>query len=141
MIIVTVRSTENCIFVHISAKVDSKPPSTVKWFKDGAEISDRSDFQVTFSNGVAMLAIPEVFEEDAGKFVCSATNDKGTVNSSAELIVKGKSVSYLCKCNCMHLSHWRGTCNRPSLFIFEIHSDSEIWMKPWSFKIDIPNFS
>ena len=64
----------------------------MKWFKDGAEILDRSDYQVTFSNGVAMLTIPEVFEEDAGKYVCSATNEKGTVNSAAELIVKGKSI-------------------------------------------------
>ena len=64
--------------------------SSIKWYKDGAEIQDRNDYQTSFNNGLATLTIPEVFEEDAGKYVCMATNEKGTVNSTAELIVKGK---------------------------------------------------
>lgn len=76
--------------VYLLGKVDGKPQPSIKWYKQGTEITNRPDYEVSYINGQVRLTIPEVFEEDAGKYVCSATNEKATVNSTAELIVKGK---------------------------------------------------
>ena len=67
-----------------------KPEPTIKWFKEGKEVSSSADFQISFKDKRVALTIPEVFEEDGGKYVCSATNDGGKADSSAELIIKGK---------------------------------------------------
>ena len=77
--------------------VKGKPEPTIKWFKSGKQINDSADFQISFKNGRVMLTIPEVFEQDAGKYVCNAANKAGTVESSAELIVKGR-LSFSCFC-------------------------------------------
>ena len=67
------------------------PEPSIKWFREGKEISDQADFEITFTNGRVALTIPEVFDEDAGKFTCFARNAVGTAASSAELIVRGES--------------------------------------------------
>lgn len=41
------------------------------------------------------LMIPETFQEDAGKYMCKATNVGGSAASSAELIVRGKTCSII----------------------------------------------
>ena len=76
--------------VTFSGCVDGKPAPSIKWFKEGRELNDSADFEISFVNGRVELTIPEVFEEDAGKFNCSAKNTAGIATSSAELIVKGK---------------------------------------------------
>ena len=70
--------------------VKGKPEPSIKWFKEGKALTDSADFEITFKNGRVELSIPEVFEEDAGKYMCSAENKAGRTSSSAELIVKGK---------------------------------------------------
>ena len=53
-------------------------------------IDSAADYELTYRNGRAMLTIPEVFVEDAGTYVCVATNAAGSVRSSTELSVKRK---------------------------------------------------
>lgn len=67
-----------------------KPEPTVKWFKQSHEISASPDFQISYSNGRVTLTIPEVFEEDAGRYECTASNTAGTTKSVAEITVKGE---------------------------------------------------
>jgi hypothetical protein len=75
--------------VTFEGTVTGKPEPTVKWFKEGKEITDSADFQLSYKNNRVSLTIPEVFEEDAGRYVCKAENKGGSQQSSAELIVKG----------------------------------------------------
>ena len=83
--------------VTLEGMVKGKPEPTVKWFKEGKEISDSADFQISYRNNRVSLTIPEIFEEDAGRYLCKAENQAGTQQSSAELIVKGMLVhDYLC---------------------------------------------
>ena len=89
--------------------VKGKPEPTIKWFKSGKQISDSADFQISFREGRVMLSIPEVFEQDAGKYVCNAANKAGTVDSSAELIVKGKSWFYYFSLCMLHINHTVGS--------------------------------
>ena len=74
-----------------------KPHPSIKWFKSGHEITGSADFEITFRDGRVALTIPEVFEEDAGLYECQTKNIAGTVNSSAELVVKGRPLSYPCE--------------------------------------------
>lgn len=75
--------------VVLEASVVGGPETSVKWYKDGKEILPGTDFDMQFKNNKATLTIPEVFVEDAGKYTCAVTNPAGTVDTSAELIVKG----------------------------------------------------
>jgi len=43
-----------------------------------------------YKNGVATLAINEVFPEDEGQYVCEATNSMGTAKTLCKLTVKRK---------------------------------------------------
>ncbi len=79
--------------VTFSGMVKGKPEPTIRWYKGGKPITAGADFEITYRNNRVELTIPEVFEEDAGRYVCEAENDKGRKESAAELIVKGKSVS------------------------------------------------
>lgn len=76
--------------VRFEATVEGKPSPTIKWFREGKELNDSADFEISYRNGRVELNIPEVFREDAGKFDCVASNKAGSKTSSAELIVKGK---------------------------------------------------
>ena len=67
-----------------------KPEPSIKWFKEGHDITQNADFEITYKNGRVALKIPEAFEEDAGHYECRAANKAGTAKSNAELVVKGR---------------------------------------------------
>ncbi len=72
-----------------------KPEPSIKWFKEGHDITQNADFEITYKNGRVALKIPEAFEEDAGHYECRAANKAGTAKSNAELVVKGRLFQYL----------------------------------------------
>lgn len=84
-------SAEEGTKVTFEGTVTGKPEPTIKWFKEGKEISDSADFQISYKNNRVVLTIPEVFEEDAGRYVVEAENKGGKKQSSAELIIRGES--------------------------------------------------
>lgn len=45
-----------------------------------------------YKNGVATLKIGEIFPEDEGVYVCTATNSEGSVETSCKLTVKRKRI-------------------------------------------------
>ncbi|CAH1249861.1 OBSCN [Branchiostoma lanceolatum] len=68
--------------------VTGDPQPEVTWYKDGQDCSQNPDFEIAYIEGQARLVIPEVFDEDAGKYTCKAKNQAGTAASTAELVVK-----------------------------------------------------
>ena len=70
--------------------VRGKPEPSIKWFKEGKQLTDSADFEITYQNGRVKLVIPEVFKEDSGKYVCSAQNkqDKLRVQQNWSLKVR-----------------------------------------------------
>ncbi|CAH1789041.1 unnamed protein product, partial [Owenia fusiformis] len=74
--------------VSLEGCVDGKPEPTIKWFKDGNDVTDRADYEISFQGGRVALTIPELFDDDGGKYTCQARNVAGTSSSSAELIIK-----------------------------------------------------
>lgn len=69
--------------------VRGKPEPSIKWFKEGRQLTSSADFEITYQNGRVHLSIPEVFEKHGGRYSCSAQNKAGQVQSIAELVVKG----------------------------------------------------
>ncbi|NXF03996.1 PALLD protein, partial [Smithornis capensis] len=65
--------------VVLECRVRGPPPIHVKWFRQGVEIQDSPDFRI--------LQKTETFPEDSGIFTCTATNQHGSVTSSAQLAV------------------------------------------------------
>ncbi|NWR68834.1 PALLD protein, partial [Centropus unirufus] len=64
--------------VVLECRVRGPPPIHVKWFRQGIEIQDSPDFRILQK---------KTFPEDSGLFTCTATNEHGSVTSSAELTV------------------------------------------------------
>ena len=78
--------------------VKGKPQPTIRWYKEGKELTDSADFEISYQNGRVSMTIPEVFGEDAGKYACAAENSAGAATSTAELIVKGRRILSFCIC-------------------------------------------
>uniref|UniRef100_A0A8C0F630 Palladin n=1 Tax=Bubo bubo TaxID=30461 RepID=A0A8C0F630_BUBBB len=81
--------------VVLECRVRGPPPIHVKWFRQGVEVQDSPDFRIlqkkprsaTEPEEICTLVIAETFPEDSGLFTCTATNEHGSVTSSAQLTV------------------------------------------------------
>nr|XP_034375995.1 palladin isoform X2 [Arvicanthis niloticus] len=81
--------------VVLECRVRGAPPLQVRWFRQGTEIQDSPDFRILQKKPrstaepeeICTLVIAESFPEDAGIFTCSATNDYGSVTSTAQLLI------------------------------------------------------
>uniref|UniRef100_A0A8C3U0X8 Palladin n=1 Tax=Catharus ustulatus TaxID=91951 RepID=A0A8C3U0X8_CATUS len=86
--------------VVLECRVRGPPPIHVKWFRQGIEIQDSPDFRIlqkkprsaTEPEEICTLVIAETFPEDSGIFTCTATNEQGSVTSSAQLTVCSASL-------------------------------------------------
>lgn len=75
-----------------SCSATGDPLPLIKWFKSQDFISNDLHFSV-LQNGT--LVINSVSEQDSGWFTCRATNDAGTVQKRAYLLVAGiKKIGY-----------------------------------------------
>lgn len=71
--------------VELGCSVRGSPKPTVQWIKDG-DIIPRSDyFQVAEEFNLHILGLVAA---DAGMYQCLATNDVGSAQSTAQLIVR-----------------------------------------------------
>lgn len=75
-----------------------KPEPTIKWFREGRELTDQADFEIAYRGGRVSMTIPEAFEEDQGQYTCAAENKGGLASSTAELIIRGQ-----CHCGLLGL--------------------------------------
>ncbi|XP_030627026.1 palladin isoform X2 [Chanos chanos] len=89
-----VQATEGQVVV-LESRVRGSSPLRVQWFRQGQEIQDSPDFRILQKKPrstaepeeICTLVIAEVFPEDGGLFCCTATNQYGSVSSSAQLTV------------------------------------------------------
>lgn len=86
---IAVVSGQNAKFECI---VQSEPAPNILWSKNGRIIEDSNDYQLHFRNGVCRLTISRAYPEDAGTYTCTATNNAGTVSTTATLDVPGEKV-------------------------------------------------
>ena len=68
-------------FVHFFSLI-------VSWFKEGQNLVSSPDFEIVQDGEDYSLRIPEVFDEDAGRYSVKAENEAGEVFSQADLTVR-----------------------------------------------------
>jgi hypothetical protein len=78
--------TENSSSVKFTCSVLSTE-CDISWEKNGIPIRPSSKYSQTFSDGLAILEINDVTDDDAGKFSCVASNRYGECITSAKLKV------------------------------------------------------
>lgn len=78
-------------------------PISVTWMKGQEIIKEDGKIKMSFSNGVAVLIIPDVQISLGGKYTCLAENEAGSQTSVGELIVKGSCRNILTLNQYFHL--------------------------------------
>ncbi|XP_051511404.1 palladin-like isoform X3 [Myxocyprinus asiaticus] len=81
--------------VVLECRVRGSLPLQVQWLREGQEIQDSPDFRILQKKPrsaaepeeICTLVIAEAFPEDGGLFCCTATNQYGSVNNTAQLTV------------------------------------------------------
>uniref|UniRef100_A0A7N6BD72 Myopalladin n=1 Tax=Anabas testudineus TaxID=64144 RepID=A0A7N6BD72_ANATE len=82
--------------VVLECRVKGVPSPHVDWHREGKIVEDSPEFRIlqkkprspAEAEEICTLVIAEVFPEDSGMFTCTASNNYGTVSSSADLKVK-----------------------------------------------------
>ncbi|XP_018789320.1 PREDICTED: twitchin isoform X17 [Bactrocera latifrons] len=72
--------------------LSGKPVPTVKWYKDGRELS-KYEYSMSASDGVVTMEIIDCKPSDSGKYTCKATNCHGTDETECVVIVEGEWVT------------------------------------------------
>ncbi|KRY53788.1 Muscle M-line assembly protein unc-89 [Trichinella britovi] len=67
----------------------SRKPKEVKWYKSGKQILPSKRVKISSDGLEFILEITDAKEDDSGKYEIEAFDDKGSVNSSADVNVKG----------------------------------------------------
>lgn len=73
----------------LECQISGHPLPLIMWFREDYKIESSIDFQISYQNGLAQLVIREAFAEDSGRFMCTATNEAGTISTSCYLLVHG----------------------------------------------------
>ena len=76
-------------------RATADPAAKVTWQKDGIDILESNAISVNRDGGE--LTVLNLRPEDAGRYMCVATNYIGSVNASAHLLVIG-NLSRVCRC-------------------------------------------
>ncbi|NXI26726.1 TITIN protein, partial [Sterrhoptilus dennistouni] len=73
---------------RLDCKISGSLPMTVSWFKQDTEITSGAKYTVHFAEGSASLEIKHLDANDAGVYICRATNSAGSKESSSTLFIK-----------------------------------------------------
>ncbi|PAV56317.1 hypothetical protein WR25_15732 isoform E [Diploscapter pachys] len=84
---VDVNEGENAEF---SCRVTAKPDPLIEWLHNGERVTD-SRYRASYATGRATLRISGTKQDDAGEYVCRASNSAGQENSRASLNVRSMS--------------------------------------------------
>ncbi|GIX87268.1 twitchin, partial [Caerostris extrusa] len=79
------------IGVKLLCCLEGKPLPEIRWFKDGREVGKHM-YSVTFNDGVVALEIPSCSLDDAGTYICTATNSLGEDRTSCTVKVEDRRV-------------------------------------------------
>lgn len=82
--------------VSLTCRVVGKPIPKVEWFHNDQPVQEAKDVTISQDEeGVCMLAIQEVFPENAGTYTCYAINKIGEAVCAASLVVEGRFLNWV----------------------------------------------
>lgn len=110
--------------------VEGDPFPFIEWKKDGESINELWDNHKVMKDG--SLRIKDIEVENAGKYVCKATNGFGSISVNYTLVVVGKLIVF-----CKILSMQRENEMFPATFSLEVkmeikHSIFIDWSGSWN---------
>lgn len=73
-----------------TCEVETAPNVRFQWYRAGREIYDGDKYSIRSSNHLSTLEIPRPQVVDCGEYSCKASNQHGSVSSTALLTVTGK---------------------------------------------------
>ncbi|KAH9498301.1 hypothetical protein Btru_006486 [Bulinus truncatus] len=81
----TVRDGEG---LTLECDIEGNPRPQISWIRDGVEIFDSQDFQISMIGSHCKLQISEIYPEDEGKYSCKAVNNLGEAISTCYVTVE-----------------------------------------------------
>ena len=66
-----------------------EPNGTIKWFKNGKELTASKKYSMTYTGGIASLTISQTEASDIGTYICQVQNKLGHADTEATLSVLG----------------------------------------------------
>ncbi|VDK50737.1 unnamed protein product [Anisakis simplex] len=77
------------LIATLSCEVDGVPTPRIKWFKDDEELKIAAEkYTSSFKKGVVELDVKNIEKSDEGTYTMRATNEIGSVESKASLVVE-----------------------------------------------------
>ncbi|XP_072113726.1 palladin isoform X1 [Mobula birostris] len=77
--------------VRLDCRTLGNPQPVVRWFCEGRKLENTPDIQIFQDGDLCTLVIAEAFEDDTGRYACTATNCFGSDSTSAEIYIEGAS--------------------------------------------------
>ncbi|XP_057620102.1 myosin light chain kinase, smooth muscle isoform X2 [Chionomys nivalis] len=74
---------------RFSCKITGRPPPQVTWLKGNVPLQPSARLSMSEKNGMQILEIHEVTQDDLGTYTCMAVNGSGKASMSAELSIPG----------------------------------------------------
>lgn len=74
--------------IELKCAASGSPVPSLSWVKNGNELSSSGTARVTYYEGGADLTMSTVTSNDSGMYQCFATNEVGSVQASASVIVQ-----------------------------------------------------
>lgn len=69
-------------------------PLTFNWFHNGMSLAETQDVTISTSKKRSYLEIDSVTATHAGEYICTVSNEAGTVSQSTILVVNGNLTDY-----------------------------------------------
>lgn len=79
--------------VKFECEVEEAPEVSFTWFKDGHQVHEGHKYTIINRSRTSCLQILQPIKEDSGEYTCKVSNQHGTDECSAPLIVTGKNVA------------------------------------------------
>lgn len=73
--------------VTLEVEFEGFPPPQITWYREGFEVHQSPDFQITQETHKSTLYMPEVFTDDQGMFMVKAHNPYGMMQTKAMVVV------------------------------------------------------
>lgn len=76
--------------LRLKCHVSGSPPMAVQWLKDRRELKSGGNTRLIFASGTASLEVSQVSMNDAGDYLCKASNASGSSFCKSRVTVKGE---------------------------------------------------
>jgi serine/threonine protein kinase len=86
------RFIQEGIGFKLLASVNGKPTPKISWTKDGKSLKLGGRYDIVYSLGICSLEVSSCDPSDAGRYTCTAENDKGSTETTSKVTVNEKKI-------------------------------------------------